>query len=242
VGARRDGGRRPGERLRPQTGRPPRGARKRPVETVTVDGRSPDPAIVARATDVLLAGGLLIYPTDTLYALGGRASDSTVASRVAAAKGRAPGKPLPLIAADTEQAAALGVWPPGALRLAEHFWPGPLTLVLAVAPGLPQEVTQGTGTLAVRVPDLSLARQLCRRAGPLISTSANRAGAAAPRLCAEALAQVGAAAELALDAGPGGSAPSTIVDVTLSAPKLLRAGAVPWTAVEAVWSGRAVPW
>jgi L-threonylcarbamoyladenylate synthase len=206
-----------------------------------VDGDLPDPATVATAADVLLAGGLLIYPTDTLYALGGRASDATVAARVRIAKGRGRAKPLPLIAADTEQAASLGSWPPGARRLAERFWPGPLTLVLAAAPGLPREVTQGTGKVAVRVPGLRLARELCSRAGPLISTSANRSGAAAPRLCAQALAQVGAAADLALDAGPGGGSPSTIVDVTQPAPSLLRSGAVDWPAVEATWWGRAVP-
>lgn len=190
---------------------------------------------------MLLAGGLLIYPTDTLYALGGRALDSAVGSRVRIAKGRARGKALPLIAADTAQAAALAIWPAGAQRLAERFWPGPLTLVLPAAPGLPEELTQGLGTLAVRVPALRLARELCSCAGPLISTSANRSGAAAPVLCAQALAQVGAAADLALDAGPGGGSPSTLVDVTLLAPRLLRAGAVPWPAVEAAWSGRRVP-
>lgn len=230
-----------GERLGGATGREPRGEGSAPPETLAVDGDSPDAETVARASGVLLAGGLLIYPTDTLYALGGRALDAEAGVRVRAAKGREEGKPLPLIAADTGQAREVAVWATGLQRLADRFWPGPLTLVLAARPGLPLAVTQGSGTLAVRVPALRLARELCGRAGPLISTSANRSGAAAPVTCADAVAQVGAAVDLALDAGAGSALPSTLVDVTGPAPRLLRPGAVPWPAVEAAWSGRAFP-
>jgi L-threonylcarbamoyladenylate synthase len=204
-------------------------------------GEAPAARAVERV-QVLLGGGLLIYPTDTLYALGGRALDPRAAGRVRAAKGRQAGKPLPLIAADVRQAAGLaGAWSDVAALLAERFWPGPLTLVLPAAQGLPEELTQGVGTIAVRVPALRLARALCARAGPLISTSANRSGGHAPVTCAEAIVQVGPAAALALDAGPGGSAPSTLVDLAGGAPRLLRAGALPWSAIRAVCSGRDVP-
>lgn len=191
---------------------------------------------------VLQGGGLLIYPTDTLYALGGRAFDSRSAVRVRTAKGRQVGKPLPLIAADAQQAASLAAaWSDVAARLAERFWPGPLTLVLPAAQGLPEALTQGVRTIAVRVPALRLARVLCARAGPLISTSANRSGGPSPVTCAEAIVQVGPAAALALDAGPGRSEPSTLVDLAGGAPRLLRAGALPWPAIRAVCSGRDLP-
>jgi L-threonylcarbamoyladenylate synthase len=223
------------------TGGQARGAGHRPLETLEVDGDTPDAGILARAAEILAAGGLLIYPTDTLYALGGRALDAGAGPRVRIAKGREHGKALPLIAADVRQASGVVVWTAEAQRLADRFWPGPLTLVLAALPGVPPAITEGAASLAVRVPALRLARDLCLQAGPLISTSANRSGAAPPATCADAVAQVGHAADLALDAGAGSALPSTIVDVTGAAPRLLRPGAVAWTAVEAAWSGRGYP-
>ncbi|MBI3932365.1 MAG: threonylcarbamoyl-AMP synthase [Acidobacteria bacterium] len=205
------------------------------METLPVRGETPDEAVVARAVDALRRGELLIYPTDTLYALGGRAGEPGVGQRVRAAKGREAGKALPLVAADAAQARGLAAgWPPAAERLAARFWPGPLTLVLLAAPGVPAEVTAGGGTVAVRVPGLALPRELCRETGPLVSTSANRSGGPAPLTCAEAVAAVGEAAGLALDAGPGRPQGSTIVDVATQPPRLLRAGAIPWRDVQAV--------
>jgi L-threonylcarbamoyladenylate synthase len=202
-----------------------------------VHGDRPDPEIVGRALDALRVGALLIYPTDTLYALGGRALDPAAGRLVRAAKGREEGKPLPLIAADLEQARGLCArWPAAAGRLARRFWPGPLTLVLPASGEVPWEVCAGTGSVAVRVPGLLLARRLCS-AGALVATSANRAGEPAPLTCGEALASVGGAAALALDAGPGRPAPSTLVDVSGPEPRLLRAGAVPWAEIEALLRG-----
>jgi L-threonylcarbamoyladenylate synthase len=206
------------------------------VEIVRVDGRAPDPDVVGRAVALLLRGALLVYPTDTLYALGGRALDAAVVERLRAVKRREQGKPLPLVAADPDQARELcRAWPALAQALAERFWPGPLTLVLPAAAGLPAGVTAGGDSVAVRVPGLALTRVLCASAGPLVSTSANPSGGPPARTCQEAAATLGAAAALALDAGPGQDAPSTIVDVSAAAPRLLRAGAVPWDAVQAVW-------
>ena len=223
------------------TGGQARGAGHASPETLEDDGDAPVATILARAAGILAAGGLLIYPTDTLYALGGRALDPGAGSRVRSAKGREQGKALPLIAADVRQASEIVAWTADAQRLAERFWPGPLTLVLTALPGVPSVITAGTGSLAVRVPALRLARDLCLRAGPLISTSANRSGAPPPAACADAVAQVGYAADLALDGGAGSALPSTIVDATGAAPRLLRPGAVAWTAVEAAWSGHGVP-
>ena len=201
------------------------------MEVLPVAGEAEEEGAVARAVAALDAGGLLIYPTDTLYALGGRGLDAAAGRKVRAAKGR-DARPLPLIAADLEQVLGLAADVPApATLLAERFWPGPLTVILASRRGVPDEVTAGTATVAVRVPALALARRLCRNAGPLISTSANLSGAEPPLTCAEAVAGVGAAAALALDAGPGRPTASTIVDLTGAAPRLVRSGAVPWAEV-----------
>jgi L-threonylcarbamoyladenylate synthase len=197
---------------------------------------APDEATLRRAVAALTAGGLLIYPTDTLYALGGRALDARAVRAVRKAKGRRESKPLPLVAADPEQAKALcAAWPPVAAALAAVFWPGPLTLVLPAARAVPDEVTSGTGTVAIRVPALALTRALCSGAGPLVSTSANRSGEAPPLSCEDAVAGVGTSALLALDAGPARSTPSTLVDLTSSEPRLLRVGAVDWNEVLGVF-------
>jgi L-threonylcarbamoyladenylate synthase len=201
------------------------------VEVLRVGGEAPKAADLDRAARVLQAGELLIYPTDTLYALGGRALDPAAGRKVRAAKGR-EAKPLPVIAADLAQVKALAAaLPADALRLAERFWPGPLTLILAARSEVPEEVTAGTATVAVRVPGLALARRLCALAGPLIATSANPAGARPPVTCEEAVAGVGHAVTLALDAGPGRPLASTIVDVTGQPARLVRSGAVAWADV-----------
>ena len=206
-----------------------------PTDVVRVSGTEPDPAVVALAASLLTAGSLLIYPTDTLYALGGRVLDAAAGAAVRRAKGREEGKPLPLVAADLEQVRSLSAaWPEAADRLAARFWPGPVTLVIPAASAVPADVTAGSGTIAVRVPDLELTRALCRRTGPLVSTSANRAGGSPPVTCADALEAVGVAAALALDAGHGRAGASTIVDLTSTPPRLLRAGAVSWEEIEGV--------
>jgi L-threonylcarbamoyladenylate synthase len=198
------------------------------AEVLRVDADRPAEDTIARALSVLREGSLLIYPTDTLYALGGLALEAAVSMSVRAAKGREEDKPLPLVASGLEQARSVcASWPEGAARLTERFWPGPLSLVLPARAEVPKEVTSGTGTVAVRVPACELTRGLCAY-GPLIATSANRAGAPPPRLCAEAVAGVGRFAALALDGGPGRSSSSTLIDLTGRAPRLLREGAVAW--------------
>lgn len=204
-------------------------------EVLAVNGQDPGELVVERALAVLRAGSLLIYPTDTLYAIGGRALDAMAAAAVRAAKGRDEGKPLPLIAAGTDQARAVAAfWPPSAERLAAAFWPGPLTLVLRSADAVPDEVTAGSGTVAVRVPALVLPRRLAEAAGPLVSTSANAAGLPPPVTCEEAVRELGGAVALALDGGPGRPVASTVVDLSAGGPRLLRAGAVEWEQVRRV--------
>jgi L-threonylcarbamoyladenylate synthase len=205
------------------------------VHVVPIGQAAPEPGALALAAAALKRGGLLIYPTDTLYALGCRALDGAAAARVRAAKGRDAGKPLPLVIAGFEQLEEVCARRSDALgALAARFWPGPLSLVVPAAAGLPDAVTAAAGTVAVRVPAFDWTRSLCRLAGPLVSTSANRSGHPAPVTCGAAIAEVGAFAELAVDGGAGRALPSTLVDLTGAEARLLRAGALPWEDVSAV--------
>ncbi len=195
-------------------------------------------SILAAARGCLEAGQLLLYPTDTLYAIGCRAADGAAAAQVRRAKGRDDAKPFPLIAGTLDQARSLAAtWPEDAERLAARFWPGPLTLVLPLGAPLPAAVTAGESSVAVRVPAAAFARALCDGAGPLVATSANQSGDPGPRLFAQARDAVGAAAYLLVDAGTLPGTPSTIVDVT-GVPRLLRAGVIPWSDVESALANR----
>jgi L-threonylcarbamoyladenylate synthase len=189
-------------------------------------------AILAAAR-VLRAGGLVAYPTETFYGLGASASDGVAVERLARAKGRPDGKPLPLLAADHAQVESVAELRGAAATLAERFWPGPLTLVLPALPGLPEPVTAGTGTVAVRVPGSEVARALAAAVGgPIVSTSANLAGEPPPRAVAELAAALVARIDHVLDGGwtPGG-APSTIVAFDEAGIRLVRAGVISWDEV-----------
>ncbi len=183
-----------------------------------------------RAAERLRAGGLVVYPTETFYALGALAGSAAAVARLAAAKLRPGDRPVPLVAADLAAARAVAAaFPPLAERLAARFWPGPLTLVLPAAPGLPPEVAR-EGTVGVRVPGSALARELSRLAGgPLVSTSANRSGGPPVTRPADLDQGLVALVDCVVDGGetPGGL-PSTVVAVEPGGPRLLRAGAVSW--------------
>jgi L-threonylcarbamoyladenylate synthase len=185
------------------------------------------------AADVLRGGGLVAYPTETFYALGALATDASAVARLARAKGRPDGKPLPLLAADRPTVLAVAVLEGAAARLAERFWPGPLTLVLPARPGLAPEVTAGTSTVGIRVPGAEVPRALARAAGgAIVSTSANLAGDLPPRRAGDVAQALRARLDLVLDGGetPGGS-PSTVVALEGGAPSVVRAGAVPLEAL-----------
>jgi L-threonylcarbamoyladenylate synthase len=182
------------------------------------------------AAAALRAGAIVVYPTETFYGLGALATLPAALERLAAAKLRPEGKPLPLVAADPATAFALWSRVPGeAGRLAARFWPGPLTLVAPAAAGLPGPLVQD-GAVGVRVPGSGLARELARLAGgPVVSTSANPSGGPPPAspeaLDPDLLARV----DLVLDGGPTpGGAPSTVVRLGAGAPVLVREGAIPW--------------
>jgi L-threonylcarbamoyladenylate synthase len=190
-------------------------------------------ARVREAAAVLRRGGLVAYPTETFYALGALARDGAAVDRLARVKGRPDGKPLPLLAADRAAVDAVAEVGGAAARLAERFWPGPLTLVLPARAELPAAITAGTGTVGVRVPGSELARALAREAGfALVATSANLAGAPPPASPDALAPELRDRLDHVLDAGatPGGL-PSTVVAVEGEDIRLVRAGAVPFEAL-----------
>jgi len=192
------------------------------------------PSEIDRLGALLRRGGVVAFPTETFYGLGALARDPAAVERLARAKGRPDGKPLPLVAADAGMVQEVAVLDGLARRLAERFWPGPLTLVLPARPGLPAPITGGTGTVGIRVPGSEVARALCRAAGgAIVSTSANPAGGPPPVAAGALDAGLLARIDGVLDAGPTpGGLPSTVVRVDGGRLTLLRDGAVPFAELE----------
>ena len=199
-----------------------------------VSAANPDPAVLRQVAGVLQQEGVVVFPTDTLYGLAADPRSAAAVAAVFRLKGRSPGEPLPLIAADVVQVERFAaVLSPLARRLAGIFWPGPLTLVVPALASLAPGVTAGTGNVAIRVPDHAVARGLAHWAGfPLTATSANRSGVPPASTAAAALAGLEEGVAGVLDAGatPGGL-PSTIVDAGGNEPRLIRAGAIPFERV-----------
>jgi L-threonylcarbamoyladenylate synthase len=215
--------------------------RPRPLRIGLAPGAEPPDgdgvgAVLGAAHAVLADGGIIAFPTETFYGLGADPSREEAVAAIFAAKGRAAGEALPLIAADLASARGVAaVWSATADRLAGRFWPGPLTLVVPVRVGaVVAGVTAGRDTVAVRVPGHALARALASTApaGVLTATSANRSGSPALTTAADVERALGPGTALIIDAGPSpGGLASTIVDVAGAAPRLIRAGPVPFDRV-----------
>jgi L-threonylcarbamoyladenylate synthase len=185
--------------------------------------------------ELLRRGGMIAFPTDTLYGLGADAFNESAVERVFEAKGRPHGMPLPLLLPDGDWLSMIASHvSPLALRLAERFWPGPLTLVLPAGPRVPPLVTARGWTVAARVPAHAVPRELARRLGsPIIGTSANRSGGPDPQSPEEVRLSLGETIDLIIQGGdaPTGQA-STVIDITAPVPRLLRAGALPISAIQ----------
>jgi len=196
---------------------------------LSVDPLAPDPGAVADAAAVLAGGGLVALPTETVYGLGASARDAAAVRRVFAAKGRPADNPLICHVADADGLAALALRvTPLAAELAATWWPGPLTLVVDAAPGLPGETTGGLDSVAVRVPAHPVALAVLRASGLAVAApSANRSGRPSPTTAAHVVADLGGQVDLVLDAGPSPiGVESTVVDARGQRPVLLRPGAV----------------
>jgi L-threonylcarbamoyladenylate synthase len=193
-----------------------------------------DPQAMARAMAVLQKGGLVAFPTDTVYGVGALVFAAGAVARLYAVKGRSTEKAIAVLvaqAADLERVAA-GLTP-GAQKLARRFWPGPLTLIVRKQPALPEAVS-ALPTVGVRQPDHPVAQRLLTLAGPLAVTSANLSGRPSPVSAEDVLAQLDGRIELLLDGGrtPGGVA-STVVDCSAEGPVILRAGPISLAEIEA---------
>jgi L-threonylcarbamoyladenylate synthase len=184
-----------------------------------------DPQAIPLALEILREGGLIAFPTDTVYGVGSLAFDQAAIESIYVAKDRPLEKAIPILIGDMRDLEKVAVEIPTlAHRLAARFWPGPLTIIVPKHPDLPAAVS-ATSTVGVRVPDHAVARSLLRAAGPLAVTSANLSGRESPREAGEVLAQLDGRIPLIVDGGvtPGGTS-STVVDVSSGEPVILRAG------------------
>ncbi len=194
-----------------------------------VDKDKPDIRILDQAAAVLRQGGLVAFPTETVYGLGANGLDPRAVARIFAAKGRPADNPLILHIADVHEVNKLAARvPANAAALMAKYWPGPLTVVLARTRLVPDAVTGGLDTVAVRLPDSTVARELIRLAGvPVAAPSANTSGRPSPTTAGDVMADLAGRIELVIDAGPCGiGVESTVVDCTTPVPTLLRPGGV----------------
>jgi L-threonylcarbamoyladenylate synthase len=195
-----------------------------------------------RAADRLREGGLVAIPTETVYGLAADALDDEAVRGIFRAKGRPAGNPLIVHVADVAMARSLAAeWPEAAERIAARLWPGPVTVVVPRNDRVPDAVTAGGPTVAIRCPAHRLTRRLIEKAGrPLAAPSANRSEAVSPTTAHHVLESLGGRIDLILDGGPcPRGIESTVVDCTVSPPRILRPGPVDRPAVEAA-VGRAV--
>ena len=204
---------------------------------IVVDPTDPDAAAIAQAAAALRAGQLVAFPTETVYGLGANALDPAAVERIYAAKGRPSYNPLIVHVARTSDVSTVArEWNAAAERLAAAFWPGPLTLVLPKLPNVPDAVTAGLPTVAVRVPRHPVAQALLRAAHlPVAAPSANKSMLVSPSSASHVVKSLGDAVDIVLDGGPTEvGIESTVIDVSGSVPTLLRPGMISIPALEAI--------
>jgi len=194
-----------------------------------VDPERPDLDLIRVAADVIRSGGLVIFPTETVYGLAANALDPRAVKKVFEAKQRPLTAALPIQVGDRSALAEVAdELSDVALRLCERYMPGPITLIVRRNVGLPDVVTAGAGTVGVRIPDNRVALALLREVGgPIVATSANVSGRSDPISADQAIGQIGGHVDVVLDAGPTRhGVASTVVDTTMDPPRVLRIGAI----------------
>lgn len=200
-----------------------------PTRVLTVDPSAPDPQMIAEAAAVIRAGGLVAFPTETVYGLGANALDERAVARIFHAKERPANDPIIAHIASVQQLDALARHvPPVAYALAQRFWPGPLTLVVWRRSIVPANLSAGRDTVAVRMPSHPVALALIAAAGvPIAAPSANRFSRPSPTTAAHVLDDLAGRIDLVLDGGPTlVGVESSVVDLTVDPPALLRPGGV----------------
>ena len=192
-------------------------------------GEPPPPTAVLQAIRALAQGMPIGIPTDTVYGLAVDPFRPGATDRIFLAKRRPRDVSLPMLVSGVEQALSVSTAvPPLALRLMDRYWPGPLTIVIPAASGLGADLGDDELTVGVRSPDHPVPQALCAAAGPLATTSANRHGEPSLTTAGEVAANFGDEVPVVLDAGTCAGSPSTVVDCTGHALKLLREGRIPW--------------
>jgi L-threonylcarbamoyladenylate synthase len=215
-----------------------RGDSKLPDSNKVTKTSTPSPEAIAEAARLLRSGELVAFPTETVYGLGADAQNGMAVARIFEAKGRPHFNPLIVHVPNLEAAERIGVFSRTARRLAEAFWPGPVTLVVArqQGSGLSDLVSAGLDTIALRVPDHTLARALLAETGrPLAAPSANRSGHVSATLASHVADDLGDRVAMILDGGPTAHGlESTVLEVSGDMVSILRPGAVPAETIEAV--------
>jgi L-threonylcarbamoyladenylate synthase len=193
---------------------------------------NPDPRAIAQAVEVLAAGGVVAFPTDTLYGLAADPRRDDAVEKLLALKRRDRAMAMPLVAADVPQARTAGRFGPLELRLAAAFWPGPLSIVVPALPAVSRVALGGGETVAIRVPAHAIARGLAAGLGFCVTATSANPSHLPPAESADQVAETLGEVDLLIDGGstPGG-APSTIVSVGDDGPVLVRAGAIAWDRV-----------
>ena len=207
------------------------------MNMTTLQLHADNPGDIARAASILRAGGLVAVPTETVYGLAANALDETAVAKIFTAKGRPQDNPLIVHVAEISQAQSLvKEWTFTARLLAGAFWPGPLTVILPRAAHVPEIVSAGLSSLALRLPSHPAAQALLWEAGiPLAAPSANRSGSPSPTLASHVLADLDGKIDAVLDAGPCSvGVESTVIDLTSDPPLLLRPGGVSAEQIEFV--------
>ena len=207
------------------------------TEILIVDAAAPDPEAVARAATCLRQGGLVAFPTETVYGLGAHALNALAVARIFEAKGRPANDPLIVHVAAFDQVAALvSRIPAPAAALAARFWPGALTLVMPRSPAVPDVVTAGLPTVAVRVPSHPVARALLEAARvPVAAPSANLFSRPSPTRASHVRDDLDGRIDIILDGGPAQfGVESTVLDLSGAVPTVLRPGAIGVQALAAV--------
>lgn len=207
------------------------------TKLVSMNPAGLDPAGLVAAVEILRCGGLVAFPTETVYGLGANALDAAAVERIFVAKGRPANNPIIVHVADAVHASRVAAsWPMIASKLAGRFWPGPLTLVLPKKETVPDIVTAGAPTVAVRVPVHPVARALLETVQlPIAAPSANRSSELSPTTAEHVRQALDGRIDMILDGGPcPGGIESTVLDVTTDPPRLLRPGLVTVEQIETV--------
>lgn len=197
------------------------------TEYVVLNEETPDPAVIERAGQIIKNGGLVAFPTETVYGLGGDALNPASSKKIYAAKGRPSDNPLIVHVCRFEDIGPIvREIPPQAVRLAEAFWPGPLTMIFHKNDRVPVETTGGLDTVAIRFPSNTIAQALIKASGGYIAApSANRSGRPSPTLARYCMEDLDGRVEMVIDGGQVGiGLESTIIDLTEEEPVILRPG------------------